>query len=501
MEYVAGGSGAALGYIHGSNLGAYIGYKAGKYAYNFFTKKKDMPKRLTSGMVTPPRTPKRRRVVMVNNKKKKFTRKTKVTKKRNTWKVTKKGPAGPTPYKVLGVSNATNAGNFKQPHKLTKFFEQTALKNGYHLTRESIGQVTDADCVYVYHSDYQPERIARVLVGALLRSLFRKAGIEIGNQETEIPANGALGSVGFSIQYSYRNPISGNISVNGYDTVDNISFLNLVEVHMATGRMGDHFFSYMRNDATVFAEPYSLALYTKTFVDGSAIERLHTYMTLQNEMVVYQAKSSIMVQNRTQGASAASGDLSADRIDNQPLQGYLYQFKNGDPRLKQSMVENSGIVHNRDYLYDTGDTAGCRTYGGSTIPVAPIGIRCMNEPPVPKLWRNIDIASKVHLEPGEMKRGVIISEYKNRLPELLKKFRVDVIGVSPGITSGSHYSKLSSHKSQIIALEECLRTVSSNLVTCLFENEYKVGAYTYSKNSKGVLKSEISETTIPQFVP
>jgi len=501
MEYVAGALGGTLGFIQADVPGAYTGYKLGKKAYKFFTKKKDMVKRSASGMVTPPRTPKRRKVVNVNNKKTKFTRKNKVVKKRTAWKVTKKATNVSAPYKVVGVSNATNAGNFKTPSKLTKFFEQTALKNGYHLTRESIGQVTDADCVYVYHSDYQPERIARVLVGALLRSLFRKAGIEIGNQETEIPTNGALGSAGFSIQYSYRNPTNGVIAVGGYDTVDNISFLNLVNEQMSTGRMGDHFLSYMRNDNDVFAEPYALALYVKTELGLGSVDRIHTYMTLQNEMVVYQAKSSIMVQNRTQGASAGAGDLSADRIDNQPLQGYLYQFKNGDPRLKQSMVANSGITYNEDYLYNTGDYSGCRIFGGSTIPSTTLGMKSMNEPPVPKLWRNVDTASKVHLEPGEMKRSVIVTEYKNRLPELLKKFKIDVLGSSAGITGAFHYSKLPSHKSQIIALEECLRTTSSNLVTCLFENEYKVGAYTYSKNSKGVLKSEISAATIPQFTP
>jgi len=508
MEYLAGASGGALGFIAGDVPGAYAGYKLGKRAYKFFTKNSEMPstrgtpyRRRVTRMVTPRRTPKR--VGQTSTPKRKYGNGIRTRVPYNN----KKARVGPTPNlakalrkkaypAIVGISTGSHKGKFATPGKIPKTFENTSLKNGYHLTKETIGTVQDADCVYVYHSNYHPIQAARVICGALLRSLFRKAGIEIGNQEAEIPLLNALDSQGFRITYTNRNPITGLLTPDNYDITDNTALWLLVDRMMDAGRMGNQFQQYMQDVGDNWKDPYSLALYS---ADTGGGFRLHALMTLQDEHIVYQATSAITVQNRTQGSSAASTDYNADRIDNQPLKGYLYQFKNGDPRLKQSMGSNTGINWNLDFLYNTGDVDHVRSFGGSNLPT--IGSRLMAEPPVPSIWKNIDASSKVHLEPGDMKKGVVVSQYKAKLPELLKKFRIDVAGVPVGTNPGTCYSKLSTHKSQILSMEETLRTPSSNLVTCIFEAEHKVGAYTYTKKLKGVLKTEFSAGSVLQYVP
>jgi len=484
MEYVAGASGAVLGFIEGDVPGAYTGYQLGKRAYNFFTKKNSMPPAATRrrNSVTLPRTQKR--VGQYTAPKRKPNRLN--PKNRKRVKTVKKK-----------YSKGVNMGKFKKPVKVAKSFEATSLKNGYHLTKELYGQVDDTDCVNIWHSNFIAFQAAKVLTGALLRSLFRKAGIEIGNQEQEIPLLSTISSAGFRIGYTNRNPVDAALTTDYYPIVENSAFWSVVDGHMAAGRMGNQFLQYMLDVAENWKEPYTLGLYSGTGVDSGTDTRLHALITLQDEFIVYQAMSTLTVQNRTAGSSAVNADFNADRIDNQPIKGYLYEFKNGDPRLKTSMGSNTGIAWNRDFLYNTGDLEGIRTFRGSNLPT--IGSKLMAEPVQATIWKNIHASSKVFLEPGHMKKATIVSMYKHRLAEMLKKFRIDVSGVPVGVNPGTCYSKLSSHKSQLVSLEEVLHTPSTNLVTCLWEAENKVGAYTYTQKLKGVLKSEYSTAEVAQY--
>jgi len=498
MEYVGGAiggaSGAALGFIAADVPGAWVGAKYGWQAGKNFAKNKEtMPpvrRKRKSSMLTPPRTPKRfRRTSKVVPKK--FKRKTPYVKKQFT-KVVKKAAKKRL---VTGVSQGSFAGKFAIPSKLTKSFENIALNLGYHITKESYGDCVDTDCAYIYHSNFIPNLIAKCLTGALVRTIFRKAGLEIGNQEQELPVYDSGSSIGYRLVYTYRDPITGNMDQSLLDTAENETFQSFVENLQTTNRLGWLFAQYIYNAANQFKEPYSLGLYTYDYNALITNYRLAAYMTLQDEFVVYEATSALMVQNRTQGSAATGTDLSLDRVDNQPLKGYLYQFKNGDPRLKTNQIKNTGVATNRDFLYSTGDTKGLRSYGSVQL-VGPQAA-LMSEPPMPSIWRNVDASTKIQLDPGMMKKTLVISSYKARLPELLRKFRIDVVNLIAG--TGNGYSQLPSHKSQILALEEMLRTPSANFITLLFENEYKVGCYTYTSKLKGTLRSDITEEEILQY--
>ena len=500
MEYVGGAiggaSGAALGFIAadvpGAWAGAKYGWQAGK---NFAKNKKTMPpvrRKRKATMLTPPRTPKKfRRTSKVVPKK--FKRKTPYVKKQFA-KVVKKAAKKQL---VTGVSQSSYSGKFAIPSKLTKSFEKTALNLGYHITKESYGDCVDPDCAYVYHSNFIPNLIAKCITGALVRTIFRKAGLEIGNQEQELPVYDSVSSIGYRLVYTFIDITNGNQGQSLLDTGENETFQSFVENLQSTDRMGYLFAQYMYNGPDRHKQPYSLGLYTYDYNVAITNYRLAAYMTLQDEYVVYEATSALMVQNRTQGSAATGTDLSLDRVDNQPLKGYLYQFKNGDPRLKTNQLKNTGVVSNKDILYSCGDTRAVRAYGSAQLEGPQAAL--MAEPPMPSIWRNVDASTKIQLDPGMMKKTLVVSSYKARLPELLKKFRIDVVFLITG--TGNGYTQLPSHKSQIIALEEMLRTPTANLITLLFENEYKVGCYTYTSKLKGTLRSDITEEEIAQYNP
>lgn len=485
MDYVSGGLGGTLGFIAGDVPGAVVGYKLGKKAYKFFNSKKSNNSNMKrkSLMITPPRTPKVRvktKTLKVVKPAKKLFKRRIVKKKVKKIVKAKRDPFG-------GISTSQYAGKFSLPGKIVKDAETICSKLGYHITNEQYGEVADPNCVYLYHSNYCIDDIASVIQSALLRTLFRKAGIEIGNELQEIPFSYSDNSYGFRIIYTKRDKITGVLGTSFYDGVNNITFKDVTLGMYSV--MGSHFRDYMEN-VNSDQEPYMLGLYANDESTFSTQFRCLANLTLQDEFVVLNTTSSLIVQNRTIG-STSSTDYSADRVDNQPLVGYLYQFKNGDPRLRVNQITNIGVANAHEIYYASGDRRGVRSFGGTQLG------NDMQEPPVPKLWRNIQYASKVNLDPGFIKKSYVHSVFKNRLPELLKRLKVDKMQISDGVHS---YTQLSGCKSQLIALEEGLRTQTTNLITVLFERESKIGAYTYTKKTKGLFRTRFQSESIPASV-
>jgi len=507
MEYVGGAvgaaSGAALGFIVGNVPGAYYGSKYGWEAGKNFPKNKkiDMPYKRT-GMSTPSRTSKKVRISKPVYKKK-FVRNGKKT----VSKVTKKGGKrvgskrrSRYPYKVVGVAEGSNGGVFKQPRTNTKSFLLSCAKSGYTAQIEKYGTVTDANSIYVYHSTYDVNNIARTTCGALLRTLFKRSGIEVLNESTELPLKDAVNSLDYQIRYHEMNPIDGTTRSWDYTIPDDTSFKTLLDT-MTTYAGSTPFkrmIDYMTNNAGEFYVPDSIYLLFKDKYDFGQIAtndwRTKTCIKLSDEIIVMQCKSALTLQNRTKGSAAGATDLSVDRIDNQPLKGKLYEFSNGDPRVREAQKLGTGITNQEDMYYNTGSLQAARAFGGTAI----ANEVYMREPPTAKFWKNCISSSNVMLEPGVMKKSEIVVSYKTKIPELFKKFRIDVAGTYEGC---SGYHNLRSHKSQILALEEVLRTPSDNFIVCQYEVENTCGAYTYSMKTKGVFRMQQYEESITQIIP
>lgn len=491
-------AGAALGYIVGNVPGAIAGYYMAK------NREKTSPK--TSKMVSPskyartqrynkkrvilspPRTPKRK-TLWIKKANKAASRIQGAYRRYKARKVAGMRRRHALAYR--GVSTAVDVGKFGKASGNLKTFEVKALKNGYHVTFEKYGTVTDSQCVYMYHSNYDPVEISRVLVGALFRTLFRKAGIEIGNVQQELPLFAPDQSAGFKIVFISRNPLQNEVATNEIIIGNNVTFQALVDSWTDTpSTMGRLFVDYMKGLANQF-EPYTLSLYCADDNNTFQNWRCLANMTLADEMIVFQSSSAAMIQNRTKGEEAGT-DGAVDRVDNQPLKGFIYEFKNGDPRLKTNQIRTYGTGDARDVLYATGDYTGVRTFGSVALDT--------QEPPVGQIWRNIKSTTPITLNPGNMKKTKITSVFKNRLPTLLLKLRCAQF-TNANYLNLICYTGLPSMKSQIITLEETLRTPAGNLLTCLFEAELKVGAYTYTKKQKGVLRTRFNSTSISQIIP
>jgi len=489
MEYVGGAvggaSGAALGFIAADVPGAWAGAKYGWDAGKNFAKNKtnkEMPPIKRRAPITPPRTPKRSKVLSRLNP---------ARKAKPVYNKIKKRIAMPTKKKLTGVSTGANGGKFAKPGPLTKNFETVGAKLGYVTGHEIYGQVVDSDCVYMYHSTYNLELTIRSILGALTRTLLRKAGIEVGNQQSELTFNSPSDSGGFLFRMEWVNG-QGQSQYREVRTDNNWSFDTLVnnlwDLTTPTS-LGFVMNAYLVDGGWDFT-PYSYSLYQDDSrnIDGTNYTtRLRAFMTLGDEFVVVKQMSGLTVQNRTKGSLAGATDYSVDRIDNQPLKGKLYEFNHADPRIKTQQITGTGMTDHKDVAYGTGDFAAIRAFGANQLP----GEKLMLEPPEPTIWRNIAKTSNVNLEPGVMKKCYIVEEYKNRFPVLLRKLKIEF---APSPLPGQNiepYTGLRSGKSQILCLEEVLRTADDNQITCIYEVEHKVSSYTYTKKLKGTLKTRM----------
>jgi hypothetical protein len=462
MEYVGGAAGAALGFITdnvpGAVLGAQLGYRASLAAKNF-TKNKDMAqgqkrKARPSGMPTKyQKSSKGKTMAMVQKRMGKMAK--------------GKPKAGKAP-------TGTYRGRFKKPRKLVKDIKAKAGKLGWQQVLEFNGTVSDADIVYLHYNNYQKDEIFKTITGAIIRTLFREAKVDISNQEQELPLNTPIQSQfnatnAVIISFVTQDPITQTLLQTDYLIPDNATLRSvIVGIYNTPGHIGQFMNNYMTNGS--FQQPYGLYMHR----DVQALGRIHmASLTFENLMIEYEANSTLTVQNSTLG-SGTSTDPTADRVDNQPLKGSLYHFANADPRLKQTATIGNNVLNNIDWVFSSGVTQGVAVFGGQTV--FPYTID--HEPPTPRMWKNIKKSSGITLDPGNIKKTSLSNKYKNYFVELLKRFRADVFGTQQGLPI---FNNVKACQSQILALEERIRTASTNLITVNWEYENRNYCIAYPK--------------------
>lgn len=353
------------------------------------------------------------------------------------------------------LSTGTYGGKFKKPRRNKQpKIETKCLSKGYHLTFETYGRIDDLDCVYIMHNTSPAEFIARAITGYFYRKILKMAGINIDSKDAEIPFYESLNSDGFKIELVVQSPIDGSVAATSYITVQNETLRTLI----TNGTMASAIYNYMLRDTTNI--PYQLNLYSSDRNLAETNWRLAASINLENEFITLYCSSALTVQNRTAG-SAATDNLSADRVDNQPLVGYMYHFKNSDPRVRVVNQSGSGVTNSINLPLSRAHLRGLTLVRAAELQSD------LAEPPVPKYWMNCDKSSRIRLEPGTMKKSYIQHKFNGRFKNVLFKLQAktrnnnDWVGVQG--------------RAQMLALEETLRTDGTNLITINYECEHKVG--------------------------
>lgn len=368
-------------------------------------------------------------------------------------------------------------GSFKRGGRKGVNEMKEYVAKGFVTTDEIAGTISDPDCVYVVHQALDPYLVIVYSVQALVRKLLMKCGVKVSSVNEIIPGRAPEDARDwvFRLLGSQEGNSADEIIVFRIECSAGQSIASLVSI----GNFINPFMQYSSGYTTVAG----------TGNDSNTFEltRLQVYMDnngadqdffigeidLREEIIHYNGKSELKVQNRT---LAANSSADAEDVSNNPLEGRLYNFS-GVPKCK--VYESFAL--NRIEVAKGVQLVRAAQLTGASLP--------MKEPPLPKLFWNCIGASKVRLNPGDIKKTAVIANGSTKYLKWLKNIRLQY-GASP------FYSTYSIFKSQMIALEDMINIVAANNVSCAYEcnrttsiyfstlkNTSSLGGYSYTSYS------------------
>lgn len=423
-------------------------------------------------------------------------------------------------YNRGGRSTAWNRGKFKKPRKLVRKRKRTksvvkkvkkrkmgrkrkqslsacftkAQRLGYHITGEIHGVVQDPHCAYVSHSTLNMPELGKAIMGAMVRKVFKKAGIEPVTHSMNLQGAGTAATypAQYELVYEIVNPITAGIVAYShvFPTAPAITY-TFDDIIADFNTMRGHILDFLYKD--VETEPLRLHLFQiDAGSEGAQAYKNLAILQLTDETLHVCAISTLAIQNRSAGENATGSGTNVDpnslynldRVDNQPVKGLLYEFKHASPMLRVPAV-----------TYPL--TAGALEVNTQLQNMQDFGVRLVRsaelkqdywEPPNPKAFANLKAAHKVSLQPGDIKRCSVAHQWKGTFTSLFKKLgpRTNVIGYYHG---GPGYS-------QTVCLEEVIRTSGGNPITLNYEREHKVGVYLTTNKKKSLWVTKFETATV-----
>lgn len=387
-------------------------------------------------------------------------------------------------------------GRFGKTKRNVQSIEARCLSQGYHKTIEQFGGISDPDCVHIAHSTANVLETSYTMASALIRKVMTKAGFKITNAHVNVavsdPVSGTVAiddSTGLKFVYTGKESASGAFETIVYETLVNASFGGILDAFGVS--LGNKFIDYIRDSITY--EPYRLAVYKK---DESVLThwRLGAELFLEDMHMDVYFQSSLVIQNRTKAANNADGtsadQLSLDRVDIQPLKGYIYDFKHGDPRVKHQGAGFVSAYPFSNQVFNMIPEPGLNLVRGVQFQPA-------QEPLQPKFWSNCNKSTQVMVQPGEMKKLSFSHVLKGKVTTLIKNMKACNWLT---ITTSTYYTGIIGH-CQMISLEELMRTPSTNLVTLAYERELKIGAIAKEMKRQAPLETKLIAQEFNNFGP
>lgn len=386
--------------------------------------------------------------------------------------------------RIKGRSTARYAGKFKKKRK-SRIVKPLTIhqKRGFSFTTETHGDVQDPHCVYLVHSTYAQFELCKAILGALMRAVLNAANITVTNKDAVLKL-GTL-QTGEPTAQNHRFVLT---------TFNNLT--HTYERHAIATQEGSSFQSILNTWDNAFNFLLSLLrgangwdIYDIQLVESETTGNTNAFHTkariYQEDMSLSVMTDSVLtIQNRTSGAFA-TGDavLSADRIDNQPLHGFIYTLKNGDPRFKP-------VYTIADRPFNQIDIHGGNLSRADDLPVT------FQEPPVPSSFSNLKSYSKVNLDPGFIKKSSIHWALKGKLKTVMYKLINKHFVNLPDVGPNNNFVVGVPGQCQIIALEEKIRTNSTNVLTVTYERQNTLAAMIFVKKTSVPLQTDFRDSEI-----
>lgn len=277
------------------------------------------------------------------------------------------------------TSNSRSGGFFRRNTRPGFRRYQTryvASRKGVIGTFETGGIINDNQSVYIGHNTCPPNRLQFMILQALVKSLFNKLGVY--PTSTGLALTNTISGDTFRIAYRANSDAGTGESYFDYvfvgaTTPDTIvaNIINLTAWKNATNTV-----EFLR---------------AEYFPDAANTDLPYCKLILTNAKLVIASKSSLKIQNRTVNET---DEENRNEVDNVPLYGKSYYGTgNGAQYVNQNMAVVPFITH--------------RLHG---VLAKPSSDASLDEPPLPQHFTNVSKASKVKLEPGQIKTSVLVTK-------------------------------------------------------------------------------------------
>lgn len=330
--------------------------------------------------------------------------------------------------------------------------------HGYKARNETFGTVTDEHCVYMKHSSWNRPQLCTAICGALIRKLFRIGGIDLAELDQVVPGLGTAGAAAtYRLLFWEYDPSTNGVTQRTFDTTGVSNLENMI-----TGftDLYNFFLAYLGNASN--NEPHSMMLQIEDTTIAVAAYRTIASLNLQNEVMTMMVTSRLRYQNRTLAPLTGDQANQIEVVQNQPLSGRVINFKNADTRTKMAIASAPTNVP-----FNGIDEYGLELWGNSTV------ASYYQEPPVKGSFLNSTTSNSVLIGPGDTQQISVSYHYYGKMANVLKKFK-------PTRASLGKFHGLIG-RSQLIALEETIRTDHANKIVVGYEREHTCSVWFTTK--------------------
>jgi hypothetical protein len=372
----------------------------------------------------------------------------------------------PAVQKVLPKkSGETNMATSTYSGKIVKSRGKSSLalrnkyqKSGACTVVETYGKVTDLSLVAVGHIAWQLGGMQKAIVIAMLRKLFRLAGIlpESTGQVLDIGSLTGLSQGAFELGWTMMTS-NGTGSTGQYNlplaaTLDSL----IVNTTLASDLTKMWTEANPAKLERIFLYEYFGNPLVATEASG---RRMVASINLKQEILSISCNVHTVLQNRTLSASSSA---YIDVNDAQPVKGPVYTFR-GIPKTKSSGAKSLNV----------GNFRGIILWRNADMTPASENLEWA-EPPAKNNFTNVKSTSYVRLAPGQLKDFSLTQNWKGNFTDLMLKFRLIRSGDDTAFCPGN---------SQVCYLEEELNSGSSNSITINYETQHTIGAVFTTKKT------------------
>lgn len=356
------------------------------------------------------------------------------------------------------------AGKVKRASKRKVNRDLVYQRNGFVETYETNGTVNDPDCVWLGHCSQSQERTIWMIAAALVRKLLQES-INYNAVDISEKAPGL----------SFDNPsnVYKFLFLNK-DMSDNAVTIDTTYVSTAAdtlitwvGLVYDWLYKFAANlspfiNLTAGGDifPHKIQIYIQ---DGNVAQ----FWDYQGELALEECTahvksiSSFKMQNRTLGFD---GGNTADDVTNNPLVGRQY-VTNGNPKTRDNKFSS------------TTDNLGVLLKRTDNNP---------KEPALPAYFINIVASSSCQLQPGEIKKSVLVFQKSMTVLKFLKWLRLTVNNVSGFPTNPGQCA--------FFALEDMINVNAAQKITVSYERNLQSMCYISLHKGKVCTQAQYAST-------